>query len=112
VQQAPVPAKVFPQKATKGTKVFNRSSLTLLPSVKTLDVGGAASKMAREAPGHTLQATALVHEAWLRLAGGGTPQFQNRGHFFAAAAEAPACWLAFSVRPLPKQPAMPPFFTP
>ena len=49
----------------------------------------AAHKMANEAPGHTLQATALVHEAWLRLAG---PQqlarFQNRAHFFGAAAEA------------------------
>ncbi len=48
----------------------------------------AASKMAHEAPGHTLQATALVHEAWLRLTGGATPTFENRGHFFGAAAEA------------------------
>jgi RNA polymerase sigma factor (TIGR02999 family) len=49
----------------------------------------AAYKMAHEAPGHTLQPTALVHEAWLRLV---TPdqqaQFQNRAHFFGAAAEA------------------------
>lgn len=49
----------------------------------------AASRMAREAPGQTLQPTALVHEAWLRLAGNDAPvQFQNRAHFFAAAAEA------------------------
>src|SRR5947208_4746970 len=48
----------------------------------------AASKLAREAPGQTLQATALVHEAWLRLAGGHDQQWQNRAHFFAAAAEA------------------------
>jgi RNA polymerase sigma factor (TIGR02999 family) len=48
----------------------------------------AAYKMAQEAPGHTLQPTALVHEAWLRLAGGESPKFQNRSHFFAAAAEA------------------------
>jgi RNA polymerase sigma factor (TIGR02999 family) len=49
----------------------------------------AARKMAREAPGHTLQPTALVHEAWLRLAGSdGQAEFQNRAHFFAAAAEA------------------------
>ncbi len=48
----------------------------------------AAAKMARENPGHTLQPTALVHEAWLRLAGDGNPQFANRAHFFAAAAEA------------------------
>jgi RNA polymerase sigma factor (TIGR02999 family) len=48
----------------------------------------AAHKMAREPAGHTLQATALVHEAWLRVAGEANPQFQGRGHFFAAAAEA------------------------
>ena len=48
----------------------------------------AAHKMAREAAGQTLQATALVHEAWLRLAGSSHQQWQNRGHFFAAAAEA------------------------
>jgi RNA polymerase sigma factor (TIGR02999 family) len=49
----------------------------------------AARKMAQEAPGQTLQATALVHEAYLRLVGAGTPQqWQGRGHFFAAAAEA------------------------
>jgi RNA polymerase sigma factor (TIGR02999 family) len=48
----------------------------------------AAARMAREAPGQTLQATALVHEAWLRLAGKEQPNFQSRAHFFAAAAEA------------------------
>jgi RNA polymerase sigma factor (TIGR02999 family) len=48
----------------------------------------AASKMAGESPNQTLQATALVHEAWLRLMGNDTPQFANRAHFFAAAAEA------------------------
>ena len=49
----------------------------------------AAYKMANEAPGHTLQATALVHEAWLRLvAPEQQAQFQNRAHFFGAAAEA------------------------
>jgi RNA polymerase sigma factor (TIGR02999 family) len=44
--------------------------------------------MAREAGGQTLQATALVHEAWLRLGGDGQPEWKNRAHFFAAAAEA------------------------
>ena len=44
----------------------------------------ARAKMAREQPGHTLQPTALVHEAWLRL---GVQSFENRAHFFAAAAE-------------------------
>src|SRR5688572_11924539 len=48
----------------------------------------AAYKMSNEASGHTLQPTALVHEAWLRLAGDDTPQFENRAHFFGAAAEA------------------------
>jgi RNA polymerase sigma factor (TIGR02999 family) len=48
----------------------------------------AASKMAREAPSQTLQPTALVHEAWLRLVGSQNPKFENRAHFFSAAAEA------------------------
>src|SRR5205823_796541 len=48
----------------------------------------AASRMAREAPGQTLQPTALVHEAWLRLVGSKSPKFENRAHFFSAAAEA------------------------
>ena len=49
----------------------------------------AAGRMANGSPGHTLQPTALVHEAWLRLVGKeGEAQFQNRTHFFAAAAEA------------------------
>jgi RNA polymerase sigma factor (TIGR02999 family) len=48
----------------------------------------AAAKMANEAPGRTLQATALVHEAWLRLGGDRQPHWQNRAHFFGAAAEA------------------------
>ena len=48
----------------------------------------AAAKMAREAPGQTLQPTALVHEAWLRLGGEPNQQWDGRTHFFAAAAEA------------------------
>jgi RNA polymerase sigma factor (TIGR02999 family) len=48
----------------------------------------AASKMAREAPGQTLQPTALVHEAWLRLGGGTGYRFPDRAYFFAAAGEA------------------------
>jgi RNA polymerase sigma factor (TIGR02999 family) len=48
----------------------------------------AASKLAREAPGQTLQPTALVHEAWLRLVGDDKRRFEDRTHFFAAAAEA------------------------
>lgn len=48
----------------------------------------AAAKMARESPGHTLQPTALVHEAWLRLGGDDQPDWKSRAHFFSAAAEA------------------------
>jgi RNA polymerase sigma factor (TIGR02999 family) len=48
----------------------------------------AAQKMAHEAAGQTLQPTALVHEAWLRLVGSRDQQWNSRGHFFAAAAEA------------------------
>jgi RNA polymerase sigma factor (TIGR02999 family) len=47
----------------------------------------AAYKMANEAAGQTLQPTALVHEAWLRLVGDGRQKFEGRAHFFAAAAE-------------------------
>jgi len=48
----------------------------------------AAIKMAAEGPGQTIGATALVHEAWIRLAGQGSQGFQNRRHYFAVAAEA------------------------
>lgn len=47
----------------------------------------AASKMAGESSGHTLQPTALVHEAWLRLTGDQNQKWEGRAHFFAAAAE-------------------------
>ena len=48
----------------------------------------AAHRMASEAPGHTLQPTALVHEVWLRLASGKNQLWESRAHFFAAASEA------------------------
>jgi RNA polymerase sigma factor (TIGR02999 family) len=48
----------------------------------------AAARMANESPNQTLQPTALVHEAWLRLVGGSNPNFSGRAHFFGAAAEA------------------------
>ena len=48
----------------------------------------AAAKMAHQPPGQTLQATALVHEAFLRLTGGRQERWQDRSHFFRAAAEA------------------------
>jgi len=48
----------------------------------------AARRLAKEKPGQTLQATALVHEAWLRIAGAHDQQWGGKNHFFAAAAEA------------------------
>ena len=48
----------------------------------------AAQKMEQEKPGHTLQATALVHEAYIRLVGSDVQNWNNRGHFYSAAAEA------------------------
>jgi RNA polymerase sigma factor (TIGR02999 family) len=64
------------------------SAEDLLPQVYDELKRIAAQKMASEAAGHTLQATALVHEAWISLAGSSGPEFENRAHFFAAAAEA------------------------
>jgi RNA polymerase sigma factor (TIGR02999 family) len=58
----------------------------------------AAAKMAQQPPGQTLQATALVHEAWLRLTGGSCDQWENRAHFFRAAAEAMRCILIDNAR--------------
>jgi hypothetical protein len=48
----------------------------------------AARKMAQELPGQTLQPTALVHEAWLRLVGSENPSFQNRAHLFGVGSNA------------------------
>lgn len=47
----------------------------------------AVQKMAGETPGNTLQPTALVHEAWIKMVGDDDPHFENRAHFFSAAAE-------------------------
>jgi RNA polymerase sigma factor (TIGR02999 family) len=66
-----------------------RASADLLPLVYEELRKLAAQKLAQEKPGQTLQATALVHEAYLRLVGDGEAQrWDNRRHFFAAAAEA------------------------
>jgi RNA polymerase sigma factor (TIGR02999 family) len=48
----------------------------------------ASNRLSKEKPGQTLQATALVHEAWIKLVGNQRTDWQSRGHFFAAAAEA------------------------
>lgn len=78
------------------------ASSTLLPTLEHLDTLApnelllavyqelrrlAAAKLAREQAGQTLQPTALVHEAWLRLGGDRQPAWNSRGHFFGAAAE-------------------------
>ena len=65
-----------------------RASEELLPLVYNEMRQLAAARMAQEAAGQTLQPTALVHEAWLRMVGAGERTWQNRAHFFGAAAEA------------------------
>jgi RNA polymerase sigma factor (TIGR02999 family) len=77
------------------TRILNRaqqgdpkSAEELLPLVYDELRRLAAHKMANEAAGQTLQPTALVHEAWLRIAGADQQTWQGRRHFFAAAAEA------------------------
>jgi RNA polymerase sigma factor (TIGR02999 family) len=65
-----------------------KASDVLLPMVYEELRRLAAHKMANEAPGQTLQPTALVHEAWLRLTGGENVKWDGRAHFFGAAAEA------------------------
>lgn len=65
-----------------------RAAEELLPLVYEELRRMAANKMAHEVAGQTLQPTALVHEAWLRLVGNDRAQWENRAHFFGAAAEA------------------------
>jgi RNA polymerase sigma factor (TIGR02999 family) len=64
------------------------ASAELLPLVYDELRHLASARMAREAAGHTLQPTALVHEAWMRLAKPGDRRWNNRAHFFRAAAQA------------------------
>jgi RNA polymerase sigma factor (TIGR02999 family) len=66
----------------------SRATAELLPIVYDELRRLARARMANERAGHTLQATALVHEAYLRLVGDGDAHWSGRGHFFAAAAEA------------------------
>ena len=77
------------------TQILNRveagdsaAAATLIPLVYEELRQVAVNRMANEPADHTLQPTALVHEAWLRLGGDAQPQWRNRKHFFAAAAEA------------------------
>src|SRR5262245_40934944 len=80
---------------TDGTRILSaiehgdaRAAEQLLPLVYVELRKLAAQKLAHEKPGQTLQATDLVHEAYLRLVGDQDPGWNGRGHFFAAAAEA------------------------
>jgi RNA polymerase sigma factor (TIGR02999 family) len=73
--------------STAGVEVPN-SSGELLPQLYAELRKLAAHRLARERPGQTLQATALVHEAWLRLENSPNQKWNGRAHFFAAAAEA------------------------
>src|SRR5262245_25459161 len=66
----------------------SRAAAELLPLVYNELRALARARMAKTPPGNTLQPTALVHEAYLRLVGEADPGWQNRGHFFAAAATA------------------------
>ena len=76
----------------------SKAAAELLPLVYEELRRLATHKMGQEAAGQTLQATALVHEAWLRLIGDGQPRWEGRGHFFAAAAEAMRRILVENVR--------------
>jgi RNA polymerase sigma factor (TIGR02999 family) len=80
-----------PEQATRILEAVNsgdaQAAEKLLPLVYEELRRLAAARMAREAPGQTIQPTALVHEAWLRLAGAGQ-NWNGREHFFRAAAEA------------------------
>lgn len=71
-----------------GANDAGKAASELLPLVYEELRRLAARKLANEAPGQTLQTTALVHEAWLSLAGKGDSEWQNRSHFLAAAADA------------------------
>jgi len=75
-----------------------KSAEQLLPLVYEELRKLAAAKMSRETPGQTLQPTALVHEAWVRLAANGKSKWGDRAHFFAAAAEAMRCILVDNAR--------------
>ncbi|MCR9243540.1 MAG: ECF-type sigma factor [bacterium] len=74
------------QSLASGERLDTSDELLMLVYDELRDV--ARGMIKNERPGHTLQPTALVHEAYLRVAGGDDPQWQGRRHFFAAATEA------------------------
>ena len=89
------PARFTSERMSDVTRILNsieqddsNAAEELLPLVYEELRRLPAQKMANEKPGQTLQATALVHEAWVKIRGGGRESWKNRSHFFAAAAEA------------------------
>lgn len=93
----------FREQATHGTRQMSTEVTQLLDAMNSGDAAAAErllpliyeelrsiarSKMANEKPGHTLQATALVHEAWIKLLGGSQQSFSSRKAFFSATARA------------------------
>lgn len=83
--ESPSNVTMLLQAAAQGDE---QSAARLLPVVYQELRKLAASRLSKRADGNTLQPTALVHEAYLRLIGGGDPGWQGRGHFFGAAARA------------------------
>lgn len=95
VSSAGQPATVHAGRMNEVTRILNAMAANetsavdqLLPAVYEELRRLARFRMSAEAPGHTLQPTALVHEAWLRLVVPGQQNWENRAHFFSAAAEA------------------------
>ena len=86
--RAPSPMSEITQLLQATSRGEAHASEELLPLVYNDLRRHAAVQMSREAAGQTLQPTALLHEAWLRVVGHGQPQWQNRAHFFGAASEA------------------------
>jgi len=91
----PFPARCYESAVSDVTRLLNaveqgdpKAAEELLPLVYEELRKLAAARMAQQPDGQTLQATALVHEAWLRLVSDGDRTWQNRAHFFGAATEA------------------------
>jgi RNA polymerase sigma factor (TIGR02999 family) len=78
----------LPEMSETAEKLEKRTTDSMIPSIYAELRQLAAKKLATEAPGQTLSATALVHEAYLALSRIDEPQWDNRGHFYVAAAEA------------------------
>src|SRR4051794_8975702 len=91
--------RLLNEAAAAGGEQAAAAATALLPLVYDQLRRLAGSKMRQQPPEHTLQATALAHEAYLRLGGGGRVRgWEGRRHFFAAAAEAMRCILVDAAR--------------